>query len=431
MNGRKNLSIRLAVFVLMPALAVAVPAGAVTHYVSPGQSIQAAIDASSNDDEIEVAPGTYNEAIRFYGKAVRLYSSDGPEVTTIDANGLSSSAVRCINGEDANTVLEGFTITGGNTSYGGGMNNRNNSSPTVTNCTFSGNEAERGGGMYNGDTSSPTGTNCIFSENTTTGDFSHGGGMCNRESSSPTVTNCTFTNNSSVHWGGGMYNDMYSHSIVTNCTFIGNISDTGGGGIGNYRSNPTVTNCTFSDNNSPDGGGMCNNGGSNPTVTNCILWGDIGSEIVDNSSTTTVTYSDVQGGWSGTGNINANPFFVGAAAGNLRLSPGSPCIDKGSNAAVLSGITTDLDGRPRIIDGDCDDIDVVDMGAYEFALTYFGDFDNNCSVNFFDVSILGRAWMTQQGDPDWDEACDISYPADDYIDWRDAAVLCENWLATP
>jgi hypothetical protein len=69
------------------------------------------------------------------------------------------------------------------------------------------------------------------------------------------------------------------------------------------------------------------------------------------------------------------------------------------------------------------------MGAYEFALAYLGDFDNNCRVDFFDFSIFGRAWETKEGDADYDPVCDISEPADDYIDWRDAAILCDNWLA--
>ena len=151
MNSRKNHGIRLAVFVFMPGLllTLVVPAAADTHYVSPGQSIQAAINASSNGDKIEVAPGTYNEAINFNGKAVRLYSNGGPVVTTIDATGLSSSVVRCGSGEDANTVLEGFTITGGNATLGGGMHNYS-TSPTVNNCTFRGNTAgDHGGGMCN------------------------------------------------------------------------------------------------------------------------------------------------------------------------------------------------------------------------------------------------------------------------------------------
>jgi hypothetical protein len=102
--------------------------------------------------------------------------------------------------------------------------------------------------------------------------------------------------------------------------------------------------------------------------------------------------------------------------------------DLDNDGNIVEPTPFDLGGLQRFIDGDCDDIDVVDMGAYEFALAYFGDFDDSCSVDFFDFSILAKAWMTQKGDPDWDWVCDISDPPDDYIDWRDLAVLCDNWL---
>ncbi|MHC4499589.1 MAG: right-handed parallel beta-helix repeat-containing protein, partial [Planctomycetota bacterium] len=186
-----NLNIGLLVCVLMMALAGS--AGAVTHYVSPGQSIQTAIDDANDGDEIEVAPGTYYEAINFNGKAVWLYSNGGPDVTTIDGTG-NYHVVQCVNGEDANTILEGFTITGGNAdgidsrNQGGGMYNRD-SSPTVKNCTFTGNSAGYGGGMLN-DSSSPTITDCNFIDNTAT-DF--GGGMENYNGGSPTVNNCLFS----------------------------------------------------------------------------------------------------------------------------------------------------------------------------------------------------------------------------------------------
>ena len=82
----------------------------------------------------------------------------------------------------------------------------------------------------------------------------------------------------------------------------------------------------------------------------------------------TVTYSDIQGGYPGTGNINADPKFVDAASGNLRLQPDSPAIDAGNNAAVPTGVTTDLDGSPRLVDipGVPNSVaGYVDMGAYE------------------------------------------------------------------
>ena len=100
------------------------------------------------------------------------------------------------------------------------------------------------------------------------------------------------------------------------------------------------------------------NHNSSPTLTNCILWGDsapTGPEIFNyGTSSPTVSYSDVQGGWSGIDNINADPLFADADG---RLSPGSPCIDAGNNSAVT--VITDLDGNPRIVGI------AVDMGAFE------------------------------------------------------------------
>jgi hypothetical protein len=116
--------------------------------------IQDAIDQSNNGDEIEVAPGTYYEAIDFKGRAVRVYSSEGAGVTTIDAEG-AYHVIKCVSGEQADTILEGFTITGGNANgtdvnnSGAGMYN-DSSSPTVINCVFSSNTAAFcGGGLFN------------------------------------------------------------------------------------------------------------------------------------------------------------------------------------------------------------------------------------------------------------------------------------------
>jgi hypothetical protein len=366
-------------------LALVGTATGATIYVPGGySSIQAAINAAaSSGDEIEVAQGTYHETINFNGKAIKLYSSSGPALTTIDATGLDASVVTCTSGEGSGTILEGFTITGGSGTVadprrGGGMYNLS-SSPTVTNCIFSSNTSTgRGGGMCNYGGSNPTVTNCNFSDNT----GHYGGGMHNT-GSSPTVTNCNFIRNTG-YTGGGMSNEFSSNSIVTNCTFISNTSGGRGAGMMNFTdSSPTVTNCNFSKNYTVyTGGGMSNEGSSNsivtnctfsgnsagygagmhneasnPTVTNCILWGDTPNEIADTESAAPiVTYSDVQGAYEGTGNIDADPMFADTEG---RLSPGSPCIDAGNDAAVPSGVTTDLDGDPRI-QGLC-----VDMGAFE------------------------------------------------------------------
>jgi predicted outer membrane repeat protein len=382
----------------------------VTVYV-PGNyaTIQGAIDAAVSGDQIEVAPGTYYEAINFNGKAVRLYSRDGSEVTTIDGTG-HYHVVQCASGEGPGTILDGFTITGGNANailspadqVGGGMYNAY-SSPTVTNCTFSANFAVSfGGGMYNYN-SSPTVSNCTFSSNATDyhggGMFNYtssprmnsctfcdnraheGGGMSNILSSFPTVTNCTFNKNKANGSGGGMDNGNNSSPTVancvfrdnearygggvwgyrsspkvTNCIFSGNLATSFGGGMGNVLPcSPVVTNCTFSNNSAPLGGGIYHYDCSS-TVVNSILYGDSGGELYG-VATATVTYSNVQGGWPGDGNIDADPLFVNAAGRDLHLQLGSPCIDAGNNAAVST--STDPDGNPRIQGV------AVDMGAYE------------------------------------------------------------------
>ena len=63
----------------------------------PFDAIQEALDAAADGDEIAVAPGTYDEAIDLLGKAVTLYSTDGPRVTTIDALE-ADTAVTCDGG---------------------------------------------------------------------------------------------------------------------------------------------------------------------------------------------------------------------------------------------------------------------------------------------------------------------------------------------
>jgi hypothetical protein len=314
-----------------------------------------------------------------------LNGDDGPSFTN---NGENSYHVVTASNINAMAVLDGFTVTAGNANgggtadFGGGIYNEN-SSPTVEGCIFSGNSAEYGGGMDNFYDSSPTLTNCTFSNNFA----GAGGGMDNFYNSSPTVTNCTFTGNS-ADAGGGMDNFYNSSPTVTNCTFTGNLADNGGGMDNFYDSSPTLTNCTFSNNFASGGGGIYNEN-SSPTVTNCVLWADLPSEIDGDSPI--VTYSDVQGSWPGTGNINADPCFVEPGYwadandpniivepndpnaiwlnGDYHLLPGSPCIDAGDNTAVPAGITTDLDGNRRIRGP------AVDIGAYESPAVLFVDVD--------------------------------------------------------
>jgi hypothetical protein len=174
---------------------------------------------------------------------------------------------------------------------------------------------------------------------------------------------------------------------VLNCLFTGN--RTGGGGAagaglgtqvhgrgGNGACwtggipSSSIVNCTFYGNQVAAQGGAGQPAGSAgvimgaPSVANSILWGNGPGPIAGGA---TVSYSDVQGGAQGTGNIDSNPFFADATGGDLHLTSPSPCIDAGNNAALPAGATTDLEGRPRVLEGNGDMTTRVDQGAYEYA----------------------------------------------------------------
>jgi len=303
----------------------------IIHVPGDQPTIQVGINSASNGDTVLVMDETYkgngNRDITFLGKAIVVMSENGPEVTIIDCEGSEAEPHRGFHfhsGEDSSSVVQGFTITNGWADIGGGML-IDDSSPTVINCTFSGNSAGYAGGMYNIN-SSPTITSCTFSGNWAR---DLGGGMYN-SSSNLTVSNCTFSGNSTNYSGGGMYN-WGSSPMVTNCTFSGNETFYSGGGMYNFYSNPTVSNCTFSGNSADDNSGMYNYY-SNPTVTNCILWGDSGGKIFNNDSDPIVTYCNVQGGYPGKGNIDADPLFITFHGFDYLLRRDSPCIDAGDPA---------------------------------------------------------------------------------------------------
>jgi len=352
-------------------------------------------------------------------------------------------------GINGTAILDGFTVTSGNANgldidqdSGGGMYNESGS-PTVKNCTFRENFADYGGGIYNGQNSCPILLNCTFSGNSAR---SHGGGIYNYNSS-PRLTNCRLRGNSADFFGGAIYNILSEgDSKLTNCIFSGNFA-VDGGAIFNLVSSLELTGCTLGNNSATRWGGGILQAGGNLKLTNTILWGNSDNEgfgesaqIYVYSGGPVINYCCVQG-WTGTlggsANIGNDPMFVdvdgpdgilGTEDDNLRLQPYSPCIDVGDNTAVPGSITTDLDGHPRITDGDCNDTDIVDIGTYEFAWAYNGDFDGTCDVDFADFSIFGSAWLTHDGDAQWNPTCDISVPADNSIDMLDLVVFAQHWL---
>jgi hypothetical protein len=183
--------------------------------------------------------------------------------------------------------------------------------------------------------------------------------MVNHENPPSTLIRCIFVGNVADLTGGGLSNDDANDTTLTNCTFIGNCAGAVGGGMWSESGHPTLTNCTFVGNYANvGGGGVC---GGYPALVNCVLW-DGGNEIWNNDgSTITITYSDVQGGWPGEGNIDADPLFE-TDGWHLRMR--SPCRNAGDPSFVPDSDETDMDGQPRVLDGR------VDIGADEVALEF-------------------------------------------------------------
>ncbi|MHC4946144.1 MAG: right-handed parallel beta-helix repeat-containing protein [Planctomycetota bacterium] len=287
--------------------------------------------------------------------------------------------------EQSDPIVEYCTFSGNTAKHGGGMYN-NYSSPTVLECPFSENSAlEGGGGMYCVDFSNPTVTDCPFSNNAAfwgggmandnfsnpvlndcvfnenTAPFGNGGGMYNLYYCHPKIFSCTFSDNQANAHGGGMNNDKYCEPVVINCTFFGNTAQQGYGGamFNQTTCRPEMANCTLYGNSAfQSGGGISNFSQSDLKVTNCILWNDTPDEINNIGSSSYVTYSCLQGGYAGTGNIDSDPLFVDAANADLHLLFTSPCRNTGDTSAVKKFL--DFEGDPRIAYGE------VDMGADEF-----------------------------------------------------------------
>jgi hypothetical protein len=332
---------------------------------------------------------------------------DGFTITLGHANGTTTDATSGAGMYNAGSpTVSNCTFSNNLATSGAGMYNTD-SAPVVTNCTFKDNIADFGGGMYSTSTSvfyGPTVSGCTFTDNMV---YSYGGAMYN--ASAIQVTNSRFEGNAAAE-GGGIYNGYNVSPSITYCTFISNTGGSGGG-MYNYDNTPTVryclfidniatknlgsgygggmynassstttvTNCTFSGNTAVSGGGVYNDNAP-ATLLNCILWGNLAgsspNNIVSNyySSSTlpTVTYSDVQGGCptttcgrGGTGNLDADPMFVDAAMGNVRLQTGSPCVDTGQSGGyptydIVGQAWLDIPGVGR------DGYAYPDMGAYEY-----------------------------------------------------------------
>jgi hypothetical protein len=440
--------------------------GQIIHVPGDQPTIQAGIDVAVPGDIVLVAEGTYYENINFWGKPVTVashYYLDNDELhikkTVINGsqpvNPDFGSVVLFWSGEDTNSVLCGFTITGGSGTkldlppearFGGGVFCIASSAKICHNI-FKGNIIEGsplcfGAGISSGPPGFPVPIvieDNVFTKNEVYGLFNaDGGGISNNlpgritnnkffnnyvycemgiaggggmgtyttkdataqlmivsgntishnktESNTPgtigaisggmqiwgfniTVSNNTITHNEVISateysYGAGVVLDFpddqvfFTNNIVSNNFFSGVGGCLGGGvaiwdgdaqlynnvishnkatqGAGIYVtientiSSPNYINNTIVKNEATIAGGGIYSDQSEPTLMNSILWENYapdGPQIALNGGAIEVTYSNILGGWSGTGNMDVNPQIIS----NLcLLNHKSPCIDAGN-----------------------------------------------------------------------------------------------------
>ncbi len=190
------------------------------HVPANYPTIQAGIDAANFEDIVQVANGIYNETINFNGKEITVQgNTTDPTLVVINANNLGS-VVTFANGETSNSILQGFTLSGGigtNTTisgnynfagyYGGGVY-INNSSPTLKYLHIKDNVAKSlpkvggsGAGMYIGNGANPLLQHIEVHHNTA--EYYRGGGIC-VDNASVTIENSLFYNNEGGNYGGAL-----------------------------------------------------------------------------------------------------------------------------------------------------------------------------------------------------------------------------------
>ncbi len=271
-------------------------------------NIQAAIDDANDADEVVLNPGLYtgpgNRDIDFRGKSITLRSTDpnDPSIvgtTVIDCEGTEFESHRAFhfhNGEDANSVVHGLTITNG----------------YIT-------QFEGKGGAILCSASSPLIRGCSITNSTVSN--GNGGGICCEFNARPTIETCAIRNNYASINGGGIYLGPGNTSIK-DCEIADNYAGFEAGGIF-ISSCAYINGCDISFNK---GSGIVCDVGSTVEVAKCTIQGNIlfedscGGGIVCRGAAV-VGKSEI------IGNIARSNWFRGSSGGGITCSGGTMSLD--------------------------------------------------------------------------------------------------------
>ncbi len=397
----------------------------------PGQypTIQDAIDAAQNNDEIILADGTYsgekNRNINLPDKDLTFSSQNGPQNTIIDLSAdVYPETYRAFYIDSAQLTLNGLTIQFGYDIEKGGAIFCTDANLSIHNCAFKYNSVYSllrrnsfGGVIY--------AENSFLNINSSyfTGNLVKGGG--------------TSSSNGYDGLGGVIYGDSNCEINIYNCLFDNNSALGGpvidppgvekGSGLGGaIHGNANIRFSTFA-NNAADTSGGAIFSSETTDIENSILWANLPDQY---SGSMQIDYSDVQQEITpgGEGNINQDPLFVTGPLGNYYLSQtaalqtlDSPCLNAGEDTATFHNMihyTTRTDHLP--------DTAIADIGYhYQLNQPQKADINNDNIVNYLDYQCLSRQWLQSPSEP----SADIyPYIGNNFIDIDDAIFLVDNWL---
>jgi len=385
---------------------------------------------SFNDVVVIVGDGTYQLSLSLLCEwGVVLKSANGKASTILEDNGAASGGGQLlyINGA---SIVDGFTIKNGKVillSFSSLLNCDVIGSPdrgitseysTISNCVVKSNSSDLDGAGIQ----SIGGiiVDCIIEDNVTTG---VGGGISTYGNPMNTIQNCIIRNNTATGNGGGIHIGVArDYMTVKNCILYSNTSTTSSGGGVYLDTYGNIVNCTIVDNTSVSGGGLsCTNGGRvinniiyNNTASSNPNWNNNGTGMVYSNNVTTPSI--------GVNCIISAPTFVSAGLRDYRLTVDSAGIDNGLDMSSI--ITDDYYGNPRPLDGNNDDVTVMDIGSFEY-LNIISDSDHDTMLDGWEIDNNLNVLIDDSGD---DPDNDGQDNATEYVLDNDPSVIDEPFI---